>query len=467
MKKIILSLCIFFLSFNSGLCFTNVSGGIYSNTTWTKANSPYIVTDTIVVFPGVTLTIQPGVTVKFDSNMYIEIRQATILAMGTPTDSITFTTNSTLGTYGSCANILITAAPSTSSRFYYCNFSYSFAGVSGGGGGTHPVPTYVNNSTFTHNKYGVWDMAYLRMDTCNFYYNTIGINGIDAASVSSSKFMYNSSIGISQNFFSDGDTINNCIIEYSSTGLYYLLGGKVKNCTIKYNNWGITNDESTTTEDCIIDSNKKGGYAPGGQDSIIKCTIQYNRVGIIDSIGSTNTIRQNIIQNNTTGLIIGHSDNQIICNSICNNYKYNLYYHNSANVSATHNYWCTADSASTRALIYDGYTNINYGLVYILPLDSSCSPPILTSTNSLNETQSIISIFPNPSNGDFTIKSSTNNNKTFFIIYNTLGQNIYSITLNNTHTNINLSNYPSGIYLFRAFTETGNITSEGKFIIQK
>ena len=55
---------------------TNVSGGIFSNTTWTKANSPYIVTDTVVVFPGVTLTIQPGVIVKFATNKRIEIRYA-------------------------------------------------------------------------------------------------------------------------------------------------------------------------------------------------------------------------------------------------------------------------------------------------------------------------------------------------------------------------------------------------------
>src|SRR3954465_6121134 len=73
---------------------TNVSGGIYSNTTWTKNNSPYIVTDTVVVFPGVTLTIEAGVTVKFEDLIRIEIRQGSMVAVGTEADSITFTSNS-------------------------------------------------------------------------------------------------------------------------------------------------------------------------------------------------------------------------------------------------------------------------------------------------------------------------------------------------------------------------------------
>src|SRR5436190_20836193 len=72
---------------------TNVSGGIYANTTWTLANSPYIVVDTVVVFPGVVLTIEPGVVVKFETNKRLEIRQAALIANGTSTDSITFTSN--------------------------------------------------------------------------------------------------------------------------------------------------------------------------------------------------------------------------------------------------------------------------------------------------------------------------------------------------------------------------------------
>src|SRR6266576_3894323 len=83
---------------------TNVSGGIYANTTWTLANSPYIVVDTVVVFPGVTLTIQPGVVVKFDSTKYLEIRNGTLIANGTAVDSITFTANSLTPVRGSWGN---------------------------------------------------------------------------------------------------------------------------------------------------------------------------------------------------------------------------------------------------------------------------------------------------------------------------------------------------------------------------
>src|SRR5260370_42249315 len=83
------------LSLSSSTNATNVSGGIYNNTTWTLANSPYIVVDTVAVFPGVTLTIEAGVTVKFADNQSLWIKSnAHLIAIGTITDSITFTSNS-------------------------------------------------------------------------------------------------------------------------------------------------------------------------------------------------------------------------------------------------------------------------------------------------------------------------------------------------------------------------------------
>src|SRR4051812_45232948 len=90
MKKHFLLLALV-ITFSKAHTQTNVSGGIFTNTTWTAANSPYIVIDTVVVFPGVTLTIQAGVTVQFANNKRIEVRQAKLIAAGTASNAITFT----------------------------------------------------------------------------------------------------------------------------------------------------------------------------------------------------------------------------------------------------------------------------------------------------------------------------------------------------------------------------------------
>jgi hypothetical protein len=69
---------------------TEIYGVITQSTTWTAAGSPYHLTDNVIVTRGVTLTIEPGVTVM----SYVE-KELKVLghleAIGAPTQPITFT----------------------------------------------------------------------------------------------------------------------------------------------------------------------------------------------------------------------------------------------------------------------------------------------------------------------------------------------------------------------------------------
>lgn len=73
---------------------TYVSGFINANTTWNLTGSPYIVTGNALVSHGYTLTINPGVVIKFDSAKALQI-DGELIAIGTPQNRITFTSNQT------------------------------------------------------------------------------------------------------------------------------------------------------------------------------------------------------------------------------------------------------------------------------------------------------------------------------------------------------------------------------------
>jgi hypothetical protein len=69
----------------------NVSGTISANTTWTLTNSPYVMTGSVTVASGVTLTVEPGVLVQGNASSRQLIVNGTLSAVGTVTQPITFT----------------------------------------------------------------------------------------------------------------------------------------------------------------------------------------------------------------------------------------------------------------------------------------------------------------------------------------------------------------------------------------
>ena len=102
-------------------------------------------------------------------------------------------------------------------------------------------------------------------------------------------------------------------------------------------------------------------------------------------------------------------------------------------------------------------------------IDSICV--VIKSTAGIDGiagNSSQIIVYPNPNNGEFTIESSISG-ASVVEIYNILGEKVFAKNLSTTKgTNqINVSNQPNGVYLYRVISESGNLLGEGKITLQK
>jgi hypothetical protein len=369
MKKLYALISILFIALCSH-AQTNVSGGIYANTTWTLAGSPYIVVDTVVVFPGVTLTIDPGVVVKFDNNMSLEVRNATLVAEGNVVDSITFTSNSLTPTPGIWKQVWFSGT-SPLSKFNYCNFSYAMRGLY-----NFRDAIGIKNSKFLYNICGLVTIHNTIIDSCDFKFNTSG--GIDYTSTCVVNFCTFSNNTVYGFMGAVRTEITNCILDSNQYGLNGSVGlSFIDNCRFNNNQYGVRLESDNRMQNCIISNNSLYGLITTGDgaDTVINCVINNNGVGLLDgscSFPSQSIIMQCVIEGNNKGIQLqGCSD--IICNRICNNITYDLENLTTSAYNISENFWCTADSDTVAIHIYDGFDDVSRGLVTFMPLDlDSC-----------------------------------------------------------------------------------------------
>ena len=375
MKKIAL-LSIIILNVISMQAQTNVSGGIYQNATWSLAGSPYIVNGSIVVFPGVTLNIQPGVEIRINnqtsSNIYIETR-GIINCVGTDAlpikISAMYDTTSTVAWQGfvctSSQGGVLNADRVEISNAY---FPFSYESIPATLSYTNSkfircfqavtVGTNLNLSgcEFIDNEVGVYGWSNFEIDNCLFKDNTTALYVWATALTMTNSNLIDNQVGLSFNSISLGSvSISDCQFSNNLLALNYPNNGLVENCVITNNGTAIQ-----AAYYCEILNNE----------------FFYNDLAIQASVDAE--IHDNLINNNLGGIVIEYVTSvqdspEIYNNEICSNINFAVNNNTNMNYSLLSNCFCDLDSTGIEAMIIDGYDDIIKGLINYQIYDSSCT----------------------------------------------------------------------------------------------
>jgi len=150
------------------VCATDISGVINTNTIFSAASSPYIITGDLYVDTNVTLTIQPGVVIKFNANVTM-YNYGKIIANGTSNDTILFTSNVTPKNKGDWKGIIFyNTVNAELSEMEYVQIEYSDTAIKFAG-----VSCYFSYLNIINNNVGIQitGASASEINYSNFYYN--------------------------------------------------------------------------------------------------------------------------------------------------------------------------------------------------------------------------------------------------------------------------------------------------------
>jgi len=249
MKKllpIVLLLCCFALA-NTALA-TDIPGGDVSGT-WTAADNPYIVQGDITVLENESLTIEPGVEVRFDGAYKLFI-QGDLSAMGVLGDSITFTSNT--GEYN-WRGIDLNALPESTDTVRF---------------------SFVKVSKMNQGKISAINTDKLVFEDSRMFDNTNHFAGC--------FYTYNSSFQARRNKFHDNHTANQSDggVFYISDGIPTIENNIFLNNSATYSGGAISIWRQNGPSTPIIRNNYFEGNTAGGGGAIV---IHSNCVPLIEN----------------------------------------------------------------------------------------------------------------------------------------------------------------------------------------
>jgi hypothetical protein len=394
MKKLACSLLVI-LFIASGILFLGnvhassyVGGLITTNNTWGIANSPYQLTGPVGVLSGVTLTIEPGVTVDF-ATFYLQVN-GTLNARGTIDNNIVFTS---IGRW-STSSQQIEFMPSSTS---WNNQANSGSIIENAVFNTTTVTIQDSSPKITNNIFNQPSAAAISNQggSPSILNNTINCGNYYAASISAtgsaviSNNLINSTgyingISAGENAYVSNNALYGCWLGIIVSGRVTLDGNLIENCY----NAGISSQSDQVTIQHNYISNNRFGINGGA------------------------TIESNTIINNVVGIQAPSASTIIKNNNILNNTQNSIVMSSSSNIDAINNWWGTTDTQNINQTIHDLKNDYNVGAVNFIPFlgqPSSTAPstpnidlgPASTPapTSSTQETTPILTVTNMPTQG--------------------------------------------------------------------
>lgn len=304
---------------------TEVGGIINSNATWTLENSPYIVTEDVVVDSGVILTIEPGVTVEFTSNTTLII-DGGLTAQGNSTHMIIFTSYSSTPAPGDWEAIRFREKSNDAlCEINWANIKYAAAGIIADK--TSPI---IKNCTIEFcARFGVYATS------------LFGLMNRGTPLIQNCTISNNGGVEHSMYFGPDREG-----------GIYVDFGDiDVRDSSIENNNgYGILVVASSDV-------------------SVVRSTIR-NNTGTGVS-GDLSISYSDITENNQSGIM---SSSSLHYNNIFGNVPFDFVNTGFEDVNANLNWWGTTDKATIEEHIFDFYDDYDLGKVLYEPFAQEVIP---------------------------------------------------------------------------------------------